>query len=156
MSALSFIRWSEALEGAKVACKNAIRLADDAFRLQGIESYLTAFSLSILAWEETNKAGLLKAYVDHRDISESEWRGKFANHKSKLAAYSEYHNILYPASRTLPDDSGASKRMKEIAGQLDIEKQLFGFYTDFVQHSRRWLSPTTQEKPSRFLLRTLI
>jgi hypothetical protein len=64
------IPWKETLEGAKLAVDNAERIAYDANSLSRAGRYQTAFSLSLLAWEETNKAGLLiRAYIERQGIT---------------------------------------------------------------------------------------
>jgi AbiV family abortive infection protein len=139
-----FIEWQLALEGAKLASRNAQRLADDALQLHKMQS-LTAFSISILAWEETNKAGLLlKAYVEKKDISKTQWLNKFNNHQRKLDAYPEYVEILYPniAGRPAIQAAEANARLTGIGRELDLQKQHFGFYTDFGERTRHWHSPT--------------
>jgi AbiV family abortive infection protein len=138
-----FIEWSLALEGAKLASRNAQRLADDALQLHKIQS-LTAFSVSILAWEETNKAGLLlKAYVEKNNISKTQWHDKFNNHQRKLDAYPEYVEILYPniGGRPAIQAAEANARLTGLGRELDLQKQHFGFYTDFGEQTGHWHSP---------------
>ncbi len=139
-----FITWSLALEGAKLACQNATRLADDALELHKMHRYPTAFSISILAWEETNKAGLLlKAYVEKKDISKDEWRKKFISHQKKIDAFSEYFDIIYPTSppRSPEQTVAAATRLTDLGRALDLQKQHLGLYTDFGENTRKWHSP---------------
>jgi AbiV family abortive infection protein len=138
------VTWKEALDGAELACANARRLADDALFLHGQGRYETAFPISLLAWEETNKAGLLlKQHVQQEDISRSRFDKIFRDHEKKLRAYSEYENALHAPSTTLARkapmwDAATIQAVK----QLQLEKLRYGLYVDFIEKDRRWTSPS--------------
>jgi AbiV family abortive infection protein len=137
------IPWKKTLEGAKLAVDNAERIAYDADSLSRAGRYQTAFSLSLLAWEETNKAGLLiRAYIERQGITHNEWQNKFRNHPYKLMAYPEYTNVLYGEAKK-PEPQETVTKVKEMGKILDLEKQLLGFYVDWDQTKSKWRSPNT-------------
>lgn len=153
MSANTLIPWQRTLEGAMLAVDNAERLAEDARLLGGpfgVGRYQTAFSLALLAWEETNKAGLLlKAYLEKHDITENEWRKVFQNHAAKLMADPAYYHTLYPqAARNETQKPAVS--VQDFGKFLDLEKQLLGFYVDFDDEKGRWRSPNALSKETVF------
>lgn len=138
------VTWKEALDGAELACANARRLADDALFLHGQGRYETAFAISLLAWEETNKAGLLlKQHVQQEDISRSRFDKIFRDHEKKLRAYSEYENVLHAPSATSARKAPVwNAATIQVVKQLQLEKLRYGLYVDFIEKDRRWTSPS--------------
>lgn len=131
---------TEALKGADFSSENAERLANDALFLHSHGRFQTAYSLSLLAWEETNKGGLLlKAYSEAKEISESKWNGDFLDHTFKFMAYPRYATLIFGSQGSAPQPGNNLRRTAKL---FDIKKQLFGFYVDWHPISRTWSSPS--------------
>jgi AbiV family abortive infection protein len=107
------------------------------------EHYETAYAISILAWEETNKAGLLLLhYVEKRDLAEDDYHRIFRGHQGRLGGYSEYQHVLPSTSTSSPaTDALLDATTRKAIEELDREKQELGFYVDFSKRTRRWTSP---------------
>lgn len=144
------VRWRDALNGAAAGCDNAERLCKDAILLLNKGSVQTSFAVAIIAWEETNKAGmLLKSYVEETDISETQWKKKYQSHTYKLQAYPQWADVLSEGSKK-PDKGMVVKLSSEVGKRYDLEKQLLGFYVD--NHTAGWSTPNDlSEQEERYL-----
>jgi AbiV family abortive infection protein len=135
------IPWRETLEGARLACENARRLANDALALHQASHRPTAYALSLLAWEEANKAGLLlRHYVRQQNLSQGDYDLIFGDHVKKLGAYVEYVDVLYPSAQA----TGLDPKVVEASKRLNLKKQRLGLYVDYLEVGKndwRWTSP---------------
>lgn len=130
MSLPPAVRWQDTLNGAIAACDNAERLCTDAILLLNKGSIQTSFAVSMLAWEETNKAGmLLKSYTEKNDISKTQWEDKYLSHTYKLQAYPIWFDVLSAGSKK-PDKDKVVQQSSDVGKRYDLEKQLYGFYVD--------------------------
>jgi AbiV family abortive infection protein len=151
MSFIAAVRWQDALKGAIASCDNAERLCKDAIILLNKGTIQTSFAVSLLAWEETNKAGmLLKSYVEKADISKTQWDDKYRSHVYKLQAYPIWIDVLDADSKK-PDKDKVVQQSSDVGKRYDVEKQLYGFYVD-RNPDGGWNTPNVLSGPEQLYL----
>lgn len=127
------------VQGVEAAVENADELIKDAKLLFDKERYARAFSLCVLAEEETAKVVLLMGSIT-MSRNPKGWKSfwkMFRSHSSK------YVQSVWLDSMLIENDEEIKKHFqgpRELAYYVNVLKQM-GFYTDFESTNQRFLKP---------------
>src|SRR3989442_2589930 len=129
----------QTVQGVTAAIENADQLIDDAKLLLKNGRYARAFSLAVLAEEETAKVLLLigSLTTTRRPQGWSKFWKRFRSHNAK------YMDALWLDSILIENGDELKKYFQDpskLAHYIDLLKQM-AFYTEFDRTNKRFLKP---------------